>query len=197
MADLGRWRPLDLSAVVDLFRPCPRRWWICGGHALELFARRSWREHDDVDVGVLRGDVPGLRALLQGWDIQIAAAGVVRPWAGAVPSEAAHENNLWCRPAATAPWGIDIAVGSGDDASWAYRRDPSVRVPWENAVLFTADGVPYLAPELQLLFKSKNPRPKDDVDARVVIPLLDKARGRWLRANLPQDHPWRELLDVS
>ena len=36
------------------------------------------------------------------------------------------------------------------------------------AVLTTADGVRYLAPEVQLLFKSKDVRGKDDVDRQRV-----------------------------
>lgn len=62
------------------------------------------------------------------------------------------------------------------------------------AILTTSSGVPYLAPELQLLFKAKNPRPKDDVDAQVVIPELDKAQGDRLRRMLPSSHPWHARL---
>lgn len=42
------------------------------------------------------------------------------------------------------------------------------------AVLRSAAGIPYLAPELQLLYKSKGLRPKDDVDAaEVILSMLD------------------------
>ena len=41
------------------------------------------------------------------------------------------------------------------------------------AVLLSEQGIPYLAPEIQLLFKSKNNRTKDDGDATEVIPALD------------------------
>ena len=51
---------------------------------------------------------------------------------------------------------------------------PASRKPWDEAVLTSADGVPYLAPELQLLFKSRDVREKDDVDARGGDP---RARG--------------------
>jgi len=64
----------------------------------------------------------------------------------------------------------------------------------EEAVLRTADGVPYLAPELQLLFKSEAPREKDDVDTREVIPELDPTRRARLADLLPGDHPWERLL---
>ena len=68
-----------------------------------------------------------------------------------------------------------------------------MRVRWDEAVLRSDGGIPYLAPELQLLFKSKDVRPKDDLDAREVIPELTEARRRRLRALLPVDHPWQAL----
>jgi hypothetical protein len=53
---------------------------------------------------------------------------------------------------------------------------------------------PYLAPELQLLFKSKNFRTKDELDAIEAIPELTEARRLRLHELLPEDHPWQELL---
>jgi lincosamide nucleotidyltransferase A/C/D/E len=55
--------------------------------------------------------------------------------------------------------------------------------------------VPYLAPDLQLLFKSKDLRPKDGVDAAEVIPSLGGGGLALLRAQLPPDHPWNPLVD--
>jgi hypothetical protein len=71
----GPWKPLDIGDIVLLFEDAATRWWICGGHALDLHLGRSWRTHDDIDVGVLRGDAPALATLLEGWNSEIAAAG--------------------------------------------------------------------------------------------------------------------------
>jgi hypothetical protein len=60
--------------------------------------------------------------------------------------------------------------------------------------LTSAAGVPYLAPELQLLFKSKDVLAKDNLDARQVIPGLEADRRRRLARWLPSDHRWQELL---
>lgn len=83
---------------------------------------------------------------------------------------------------------------SGDGQEWIFRRDPSLRIDWHDAVLRSDDDIPYLAPELQLLFKSRDARPKDDVDAHEVIPDLDDRRRQFLRQWLPQDHHWQRLL---
>ncbi len=169
------------------------RWWISGGHALELHLGRSWRSHDDIDVGVLRGDAPGLATLLEDWDIEIAAAGVLTRWDGSVPLSEESQNNLWCRKRSDQSWCLDVTLGDGDQESWIFGRDPSIRVLWADAILRTALGVPYLAPELQLLYKSRDMRPKDELDARQVIPnLTSDQRGR-INALLPEDHPWQAL----
>jgi hypothetical protein len=195
MADgsLGTWQPLALEEVVRLFMGFPARWWISGGHALELHLGRSWREHEDSDVGVLRQDFAALRELLVGWDVQVAAAGRLSPWLGSTPRAEASQNNLWCRTSADRPWCLDVTVGEGDEECWIYRRDPTVRVRWDEAVLRSEGGIPYLAPELQLLFKSKDVRPKDDVDAHEVIPELTGDRRRKLGDFLLDDHPWQDL----
>jgi hypothetical protein len=87
-----------------------------------------------------------------------------------------------------------VTVGEGSSEHWIYRRDPTVQVRWESAVLRTPDGVPYLAPDLQLMFKSKNMRPKDDIDAEEVIPAFDDQQRDFLRRSLDPAHPWRRLL---
>jgi hypothetical protein len=183
-----------VAAVVDAFGRAPLRWWISGGRALELHVGRSWRDHEDTDVGVIRRDVLVLGSVLEGWDIHIAAAGRLTPWTGEGLETSLHQNNLWCRHHADGPWLLDVTIGEGDDDVWIYRRDPTVRIPWADAVVRTADGVPYLAPDLQLLFKSKNPRYKDLVDAREVVPELDAERRDRLTRLLPADHQWQRLL---
>ena len=195
MADgsLGAWQPLTLDQVVRLFTGYRARWWISGGHALELHLGRSWRAHEDSDVGVVRQDGAALRELLVGWDVHVAAAGRLTPWSGSTLRAEDSQNNLWCRESVGRPWCLDVTVGEGTGEFWVYRRDPTVRVRWDEAVLRSDDGIPYLAPELQLLFKSKDVRPKDDLDAREVIPELTGDRRRRLRDLLPVDHPWRAL----
>lgn len=127
----------------------------------------------------------------------IAAGGRLTPWEGTSLDAAGRENNLWCRSAPGDPWMLDVTVGEGDDAEWAYRRDRRVRAPWPDAVLTSPAGVPYLAPELQLLFKSTDIRAKDDLDACVVIPRLEAGRATRLRDLLPPEHRWQRLLGVA
>lgn len=168
----------------------PFRWWISGGHALELHVGHAWRSHSDMDVGVVRAEVRLVADWLSGWSLAVAAGGELSRWNG-LPL-AAGENNLWA--GRSVAWSIDFTVGDGNDEEWIYRRDRSIRRPWPNAVRTTEGGVPYLAPELQLLFKSKDPRPTDHEDARMVIPLLAPGERAFLLRHLSDGHEWRGVL---
>jgi Aminoglycoside-2''-adenylyltransferase len=191
---LGKWVPLTIQQTAEVFARAPFRWWVGGGRALELFAGRSWRRQDDIDVGICRQDAVALPQLLPGWNLHLAWRRTLTPWNGEPLRAERNENNIWCRASASSPWSIDISLNEGDERRWVYRRDPSLRLAWDEAVLQTDDGIPYLAPELQLLFKSKEPRPKDEDDARQTIPILPPHRGARLARWLPEAHRWKQLL---
>lgn len=188
------WDPLTPRAVEDVFVDAPFRWWVGGGVALELHVGRSWRSHDDLDIGVLRTEANEVYSWLTDWDLWVAARGELRPWQGQ-PLELHHgENNVWARENPKSSWRFDLTIGSGDETEWVYRPDQRIRRSWDRAVLWTPWGLPYLAPELQLLFKSRDPRPKDHLDARQVIPLLDPDQHTFLADHLDDDHPWRQQV---
>lgn len=188
--DYGPWRPATTAELVGLFSGAPLRWWISGGVALELHVGRSWRDHEDADVGICRTDAEAAHQWLAELCLYVAARGRLRPWDGRPLSAEDDENNVWAKEEPDGSWRFDITIGDGDADAWIYRRDPSIRRHWSDAILTTADGVPYLAPEIQLLFKSKDLREKDHADARQVIPLLEPPRRRWLNDHLPSRHPW-------
>jgi hypothetical protein len=125
---------------------------------------------------VCRDQSAELFAWLSGWDLEV------------------RTNNTWARRTPAEQWQLDVTVGEGTETLWIYRRDPLVTRPWHEAVLFSESGVPYLAPDIQLLFKSKDRRSKDDVDAAQVIPGLTSEELEFLSNHLAADHPWRELF---
>ena len=125
----------------------------------------------------------------------MAHDGVLTPWDGRpLEGPLATVGNLWCRTQTDAAWELDVLVGDGDADEWVYRRDAAVRRPWDEAVLHTPERVPYLAPELQLLFKSVSARPKDDHDALVVIPALAPDRRSFLADQLVAEHRWQTVV---
>jgi len=80
---------------------------------------------------------------------------------------------------------------------WVSRRDPGIRRPLADIGKTSRDGIPYLTPEIQLFYKAKSPRPKDEADFTAVVPFLAAAQRRWLSDTLTQaygEHPWRDRL---
>lgn len=191
---LDRWEPWSVEQAGLLFAEAPFRWWISGGHALELHVGETWRSHEDLDVGGCRWQATEAYGWLRDWDLYVAAAGRLAGWDGRPLDAARSQSNVWARESADSPWRFDLTVGAGTSRKWVYRRDQSVTRPWDRAVLKSASGVPYLAPDLQLLFTAKHPRPKDHVDAERVIPTLDGEARRFLTNHLSPEHPWQRLL---
>lgn len=194
---LDRWEPWSVEQATRLFSEAPFRWWISAGHAFELHIGKTWRSHEDLDVGVCTSQVAEAYGWLSDWELHVAAAGRLTPWDGRRLDAARSENNVWARESADSPWRFDLTVGPCTPQDWVYRRDPSVTRPWNHAVLQSQSGVPYLAPDLQLLFKAKHPRPKDHIDAERVIPVLDSQARSFLAQHLSPEHPWQRLLADS
>jgi len=193
----GPWAPASLASlerVAQRFASAPFRWWVSGGLALELWTGCSWRAHGDIDLGILRADFPRVAAWLGDHALFVASGGQLSPFHGQLLSSAAHQNNVWVRERGANVWLFDLQLGDGDDESWFYRRDHAIQRLWSTAVLTTESGIPYLAPDLQLLFKSKNPRDKDTQDASEIIPRLVSDQRAFLLATLPREHPWLGLL---
>jgi hypothetical protein len=55
-------------------------------------------------------------------------------------------------------------TGAAEDDLWVCRRDETLRLPYAEIIRRRADGVPYLRPDLVLLFKAKARRVKDVLD---------------------------------
>jgi hypothetical protein len=197
-ADLGHWQPLAASQVANLFADCPRPWWIAGGYAIDAFVKRTdRRSHEDIDVGLLDRDQLTIRnACLPGWDLHCAdPPGTLRLWRpGEVLREPVHD--VWCRERSDLPWALQLVINPSTADDWIYRRDPRIRRPIAD-LLWRSSDIPYLVPEVQLLFKSKTVRPKDEQDFRDSLPLLRPAQSRWLRSALrltDPEHRWLAFL---
>src|SRR5581483_22863 len=107
---------------------------------------------------------------------------------------------VWCRPDKTAPWAIQLMIADTEDDRWLCRRDARIHRPITTIGHQTSDGIPYLAPEIQLLYKAKAPRPKDEEDFTKALPLLNQSSRNWLAQALVlihPGHPWLVLLSSS
>jgi hypothetical protein len=78
-------------------------------------------------------------------------------------------HGIWARRAtkATAPWTCEFLLNEERNGEWVFRRNEAVRRPLEE-VGDERDGVPFLRPEIALLYKSAEPSPKNDTDFSLV-----------------------------
>lgn len=194
----GAWDPLDPPGVRALLEGFGRPWWLVGGWALEAFTGAR-REHEDLDVSILAVDVPALRAHLGAdWTVWSNLSGVLRPLNDWYPEPQAPDAQLWVRRSAHEPWVLDVPTTPDREGLWTNKRLPDHVAPVEEVTWLTDDGMRCLRPEIVLLFKGAQDRPKDRRDLEVAWPLLDDGARSWLREALPAaygpDHAWLRLL---
>jgi hypothetical protein len=175
------WQPLTPREIAAHFAGAPFPWWIAGGLAIDHFVGRRLRPHEDIDVLVLRCDQGLVQEALSGWDCMAAdPPGTLRPWRQEefLPPSVSC---VWCRPDRSGPWRMELLLDEGDRVQWRSRRCPSAVKPAAELGLPDASGIRFLAPEVQLFYKAKAPRPKDEIDFAAALPLLSPAQTAWLR----------------
>jgi hypothetical protein len=188
----GPWEHANLAEVTSLLSHLQCPWWTAGGYAIELAVGHPVREHGDIDVMMLRRDQLALQHILPGWQWQAAdPPGTLRPWNhGELLPAGIHD--IWCRPTPDAPWRIQVMLDEAAEDQWISRRDGRIHWPIPDIGKVSGDDVPYLAPEVQLFYKARQPRPKDRTDFTAVLPLLTQAQRRWLAEAIAccyGDHP--------
>jgi hypothetical protein len=196
-AYLWAWEPTHPEEIAELLSGFARPWWICGGWALDLFLNRETRRHDDVDVALLRHDQLALYHHFRAWDLHYATpARILEPWDGRQLDLPIH--GIWARrsPEPSVPWTCEFLLNEERDGEWVFRRNEAVRRPLEE-IGDERNGVPFLRPEIVLLYKSSERSPKNDTDFAVVLPRLSREASLWLRAALERydaRNPWVEAL---
>src|SRR5262249_25277670 len=94
-------------------------------------------------------------------------------------------------------WRFDVFREPHDSDVWICRRDTRIRRRYADLIRHDASELPFLAPEVALLFKAKASRDKDCADFAGTLPLLDPGQRRWLLDALDlvhPDHPWQAAL---
>lgn len=193
---LGPWAPLSPEQAAELLSPVKASWWIAGGWTLDLLVGHQSRAHTDLDILILRPDQRLFRSYLRDWDVQAAdPPGSLRAWPvnEILPSEV---HDVWCRRNAFAPWPFQFMIDDVDAEEWVFRRDKAIRRPVATLLSRASRrGMPVLAPEVQLLYKSKGMREKDAADFDTVLPYLAIEERQWLRCALVATRPDHEWID--
>jgi hypothetical protein len=88
---------------------------------------------------------------------------------------------------------LEFLLNESFGETWVFRRDDRIVLPLAVIGMQTESGVPFLVPEVVLLYKAKSSTSKDVADFELVSPRLDAEQREWLRRALEvchPDHPW-------
>jgi hypothetical protein len=183
---------------VELFAGLTVPWWIAGGQAIDLFVGRRTRPHGDIDVLIRRDDQLQVQSYLSDWDLHKTHQPGLKPWPTG-EFQVRPVDDIWCRRTEDCAWQLQLLLLDTDADQWVFKRDPTIRGPIDSLGRRTASGVPYMAPEIQLLYKAHvKTLEKDEADFRVAVPLMEESACTWLLACLemrfPDGHAWIEQL---
>ena len=120
----------------------------------------------------------------------------LEPWDGRRLDLPIH--GIWARRSAepSAPWTCEFLLNEERDDESIFLRNEAIGRPLEE-IGDERNGVPFLRPEIVLLYKSSERSPKNDTDFAAVVPRLSREARLWLRAALERydsRHPWVDAL---
>ncbi|MFJ8091059.1 nucleotidyltransferase domain-containing protein [Lysinibacillus sp. NPDC095746] len=197
--DIDNWESITVTEIYKLFSSIPIKWGIAGGWALDLHLGKQSRVHDDIDVIILREEQLTAYNYLSGdWMLYKAENGKLVPWQEGEFLKTT--NDIWATKSSSSPWAFQIMLVETEQQSWIYRREKSIRRRLEEIFLRTDDEIPYLRPEIQLLYKggSSKIREKDFKDLQTMLPYLLPEQRDWLKMSLkrqfPTGHSWLDYI---
>lgn len=180
----GAWTPQECAReLAGIGIP----WCVVGGWAIDLFLGRQTREHGDLEIAIVRSDLPAVRAHLSRYSFYAVGDGEVHRLARHQPPPA-EKHQTWVLDEGVQLWRVDVMQEPGDHSTWVCRRDESIAAP-RSRMTGVRDGVPYLRPEGVILYKAKSRRPKDEADFATCLPHMQPDAREWLRTALDQAHP--------
>jgi hypothetical protein len=185
------WQPWQPEVLGQRLAGLSTPWCVAAGWAIDLFRGRQTREHDDVEIAVPRARFAEIRQRFPEFDFHVPVDGVLVP---ATPDALAAGHQTWALDRAAGRWRFDVFREPHDGDEWICRRDARIRRPYADLIRHDASGLPYLAPEVALLFKAKAPREKDSHDFAGTLPLLDADQRQWLADALDLVHPGHSWL---
>jgi len=174
-----------------MFEPCSKvksimdkfgfPWFIAGGWAIDLFLNRETRIHEDIEIGIYRKNQMQLYRHFEKYKkYYIDNRSLIGK----------HEKHGWNKEYLRLPiheiyvvyegFEIEILLNEKDDANWIYRRNSKITLDEKNVIKFTDNRIPYLCPEIVLLYKTKEMRNKDIDDISNAFEKMSEPEKKWL-----------------
>ena len=189
-------------------------WAVCGGFALDLFLGRSIRTHGDIDLCVFEKDRASIKEYIldKGWCVyEFRGQGKVRPLDSGAVSDTGR--NLMCvkdgcdlvkfypceeegllyhrffHTGLKEFHYLEFLFNSEHDGWLVLDQRNGLRRELSKAFLLR-DGIPFLAPEIVLLYKaSDSDNPDYRLDFAETFPCLNGEQKAWLFRGLNRLYP--------
>jgi hypothetical protein len=184
------WDPWTPREAADRLRGLDVPWCVTAGWAIDLFLGRQTREHEDLEIAIPDTAWPLIRERLSDLEFVVAGAGL---WVATDAALAAHFQT-WGRDG-TGAFRVDFFRDVHDGDTWICKRETSIRRPYAELIRRTDDGIPYMSPDVVLLFKAKHTGAKDVADLEHCLPLLTGAERAWLVDGLERIHPGHAWIE--
>ena len=195
---------------------------LCGGHAIDLFLGRKTRPHKDIDVVMFWEDRDKIiqHMLNHGWHVFEPCGTEYLHKINNVADQIRNKSNIWCVKPGNPHYEftehkndmyavdfdnseqteldyIEILFNTRTDKDFLYARNHDIKLAYNKAIL-EIKGIPCLAPEMVLLYKStaadENEYQHDFDNASNE---MGKEQLTWLSKSLsimfPQGHKWLEI----
>ena len=192
LPDNKNWKPWTIEKIAENFAGL--EWVLAGGYALELFVGENYRKHADIDILVKRDYQKKLLDRIEKSRMFVATDDKLSPFEENLFYEFPVQD-IWVLDESFSAWCLQIMLYDVADGFWIYKRDRNIKLS-HDLLFWKKDGIKAIKPEVQLLYKSKSIRIKDEIDFQKVSKRLSKKAKLWLSNALKQcygRHQW--ILD--
>ena len=178
--EYSNWQPLNLAYIKLKLKDL--EWILAGGFALEHFYGKAYRLNGDIDIIIKRSHQRQLTKYFEPRNIYVAYKGKLSPFSSNQYYEKpiqdiwilSDDNHFWC---------LQIMLIDEVNGKWRYKRNTAIQLPYEEIYL-EKEGIKILKPEIQLLYKSKSIRAKDQLDFEMIQQKLSIEAKAWLNNSL-------------
>lgn len=185
--------PLKISSLMQGFKS---DWFIAAGWAIDLYLEKETRQHEDIEIAIFREDQIALQNYLEGWILKKVVNSTLSEWKQnehlKLPIHEIH-----CFKENDESQSLEVLLNEIDGERWLFRRNLKITKPRSKLYLTSKLGMKFLCPEIVLLYKSKNPRTKDEKDFKAVVECLNIESKAWLKNALTicySEHHWLQRL---